>query len=215
MIHVDPQPEPTHFNARVRLRGQAYLARIGHTPTTKEWESHSYWREILPNLHESYGGICAYSCHWIPYDTGADTVEHFIAKSIQPGQAYEWNNYRLVCATLNGRKGTNAVVLDPFVIDNGWFVLDFPSLQVKPERGLGEPLTGQIWDTITLLGLNDEGTCLKSRQKYIKDYCKGCVNFQYLQQDAPFIAYELERQGLVQTINDIMGYEPDACLLDD
>ena len=215
MRHIAPQSEPDHFTARVRTRGRAYLARIGRTPTTKEWSSHSYWREMLEELHDAYGGICAYSCHFIQYDTGADTVEHFLSKNTHPLQAYEWDNYRLVCSTLNGRKGTFNDVLDPFHIENGWFVLDFPSILIRPARGLENTLTDQISATIKRLGLNDEGTCLKSRQRFIKDYCTRCVSLQFLRQDAPFIAFELERQGLIDTINDIMGYGPDACLLGD
>src|SRR2546427_329692 len=125
MKHIDRQPEPVNFNARVRIPGRRYL---NHTPapTSKEFAAHSFWRRILSELHDAYSGICAYSCHWIPYDTGADTVEHFLAKNTHPTQAYEWTNYRLVCATLNGRKGIHADVLDPFHVQNGWFVIDFP-----------------------------------------------------------------------------------------
>ena len=35
------------------------------------------------------------------------------------------SNYRLVCGTLNSRKGTFEV-LDPFMIEDGWFEIDFP-----------------------------------------------------------------------------------------
>ncbi|HEX8070836.1 MAG TPA: hypothetical protein VF546_12845 [Pyrinomonadaceae bacterium] len=213
MMHIDPRPEPDIFNARVRVPGLKYLA-ANPRPTTGEFNNHSYWRRILQNLHDAYRGICAYSCHWIPYDTGADTVEHFLPKDIHPNQAYEWDNYRLVCATLNGRKGTFGDVLDPFHIEDGWFVLDFPSLQVKPADGLDDTLTAQVWATITRLKLNHDGTCLKARERYVKNYCKGCITMEFLWEEAPFIAYELERQGLVATINDIMGYNLDTCLLE-
>lgn len=125
MIHVDENAEPPEFNDRVRRKGRRFL-RDYPRPTSKQWRSHSYWREVGPQLHDQYDGICAYSCHWIPYDTGADTVEHFRPKDIYPKQAYEWRNYRLVCATLNGRKGVHEDVLDPFEIQDGWFVIDFP-----------------------------------------------------------------------------------------
>jgi hypothetical protein len=210
MIHIDPQPEPDVFNARVRVPGQRYLSRKPN-PTSKEFDSHSYWRNILPELHDAYRRICAYSCHWIPYDTGADTVEHFLAKDTHPQQAYEWNNYRLVCSTLNGRKGTREDVLDPFQIQNGWFVIDFPSLLIKPAEDLGEDLTRQVRATISHLKLNHEGTCLRSRQRYIKNYCKGCVDFNFLTEEAPFIALELEQQNLITTINEIMEYNHDSC----
>ena len=157
-------------------------------------------------MHNSYKGICAYSCHWIPYDTGADTVEHFFPKDTYPQRAYEWSNYRLVCSTLNGRKGIREDILDPFQIQNGWFVIDFPSLLVKPSKEIDEAMNLNVKVTINSLGLNDEDTCLKSRERYIKDYCQERITFEYLCDDAPFIALELERQGIVNSIKEIMGY---------
>lgn len=211
MIHIDPQPEPETFDTLVRQPGQRFLARTPN-PTRKQWDSHSYWRKTLALLHDLYGGICAYSCHWIPYDTGADTVEHFLPKSTYPQQAYEWGNYRLVCATLNSRKRIFEDILDPFDIQNAWFVIDFPSLQIKPALGLDSVLTGSIQDTIDRLRLNDEGTCLKSREAYIKDYCLGCITFTYLRRKSPFIALELERQNLVTEIKDMMSYDEEPCV---
>src|ERR1700689_4415537 len=134
MIRVNQAPEPGNFDDRVRQRGLRYLGNPARRPTVKQWSSHSYWREVGNELHNAYAGICAYSCHWIPYDTGADTVEHFRPKDTYPTEAYEWSNYRLVCATLNGRKGTFEDVLDPFVIQNGWFVIDFPSMLIQSEN---------------------------------------------------------------------------------
>ena len=203
MIHVDERPEPAGFNDHVRQRGRRFLLNHPH-PTAKEWRSHSYWREVAPRLHDEYSGICAYSCHWIPYDTGADTVEHFKPKDLHPREAYEWGNYRLVCATLNGRKGTHEDVLDPFLIQNGWFIIDFPSMLVRPHPDLETLLSQKVQATIERLGLNDEGTCLKSRVRWLSDYCSpNGIPFDYLQRHAPFIAAELERQQLAATIRDI------------
>jgi len=200
MIHVDPRPEPAAFDVRVRQRGQRFLE--GHPrPTAKQWRNHSYWREIGSQLHDAYSGICAYSCHWVPYDTGADTVEHFRPKDTYPTDAYEWGNYRLVCATLNGRKGVHEDVLDPFLVEEGWFVIDFPSMLVSPNPHLDSTIRQRIQATIDRLGLNDEGTCLKSRVKWLSDYCgPNGIPFEYLRRHAPFIAAELERQGLAATV---------------
>ena len=63
-------------------------------------------------------------------DTGWKTVEHFKPKDLHPGLAYDWDNYRLVCGLLNSRKRVNETILDPFEIEDGWFLLHFPSLQV-------------------------------------------------------------------------------------
>lgn len=204
MIHVALQPEPSFFDERVRVPGLRFLAKTPN-PTQGQWRRHSYWTKCLKQLHEEYSGICAYSCHWIPYDTGWRQVEHFKAKSVFPMEAYEWSNYRLVCGVLNGRKGTQTV-LDPFFIQNGWFRIDFPSLLVKAAPDLDTELSAVIQRTIKVLGLNDEDTCLKTRAKYIESYCRGAIDFPYLQEEAPFIAMELERQGLEEGIREIMIY---------
>jgi hypothetical protein len=202
MIHIKLREEPRIFETRVRRRGRRFIKDNPH-PTTKQWRTHQYWREVATDLHDLYEGICAYSCHWIPYDTGADTVEHFRPKDLYPREAYEWSNYRLVCSTLNGRKGVNEDVLDPFLVENGWFIIDFPSMIVKPNSILSVARRQAIQDTIDRLGLNDEGTCLRSRVKWLSDYCNNDISLDYLRRNAPFIIAELERQQILENIRDI------------
>jgi hypothetical protein len=206
MIHVVPQPEPHVFDAKVRRPGRRFLRKTPN-PSSKEFAAHSYWRKVLDLLHESYKGICAYSCHWIPYDTGSDTVEHFLCKKNHPPRAYEWSNYRLVCATLNGRKGDFDDVLDPFLVEDGEFVLGFPSLLVVPSAKLNPGKQTRVQRTIDRLQLNDEGTCLKSRIKWISDYCGDHISFEHLRAHAPFIALELERQALTAKIKTMMPFQ--------
>lgn len=205
MIHIDERPAPPDFDVRVGRPGRVFLQslRRNRRPSSKQWLTHSYWRRIAAELHEAYRGICAYSCHWIPFDTGADTVEHFRPKRRYPRAAYDWSNYRLVCSTLNGRKSDHEDVLDPFVIEDGWFVLDFPSMLVKPNPDLPPARTRQVLATISRLGLNDEGTCLKSRVKWIRDFCSDEISLDYLRSNAPLIAKELARQRLTGRIRDI------------
>ncbi len=202
MMRVMLQPEPSTFPAKVRRPGTAFLSQTPH-PTAAQWRTRNYWVRVLPEMHEAYGGICSYSCHWIPLDTGARTIEHFVAKTTAPRLAYEWSNYRLVCSTLNGRKGIHEDVLDPFELSEHAFVLDFPSLLIKPNTTLSSELTAQVNASIVRLGLNDEGTCLKSRVKWLSDYCTVPFSLAYLHDHAPFIASELQRQQLVERIRDI------------
>lgn len=201
MIRVDPQPEPASFDAKVRQPGKRFL-KTTPNPTEAEWRGHAYWRQCARELHQAYRGICAYSCHWIPLDTGFSSVDHFKPKKQFPRQAYEWNNYRLASGILNGRKGDRNV-LDPFEIEDGWFVLEFPSLLVKPEASLPPERLAQVALTCEVLLLNDEATCLKNRVRYVEDYCKGEISYGYLESNAPFIARELERQGLKSAIIDM------------
>lgn len=99
MIPIKPQPEPTHFNKKVRLKGQKYLSKMGSsTIDAAAWKSHSYWRDILPDLHEAYSSICAYCAPWISPGTGDSTVEH------------SYQNQPTVTLLMSG------VIIDSFVV---------------------------------------------------------------------------------------------------
>src|ERR1700710_1295079 len=100
MMPVGPQPEPGIFDNRVRVPGINFLATTP-SPTKEQWSTRDYWTRVSGEMHEAYHGICMYSCHWIPHDTGSKTIEHFKPKSTYPSDAYEWTNYRVVCGTLN------------------------------------------------------------------------------------------------------------------
>ena len=47
------------------------------------------------------------------------------------------------------------------------------------------------------------------RNAWLKPYCQSKELFSVLKKSAPFIAYELERQKLVEDIKTIMIYEPE------
>ncbi|MDT7531018.1 hypothetical protein OVY29_20340 [Sphingopyxis sp. SE2] len=148
----------------------------------------------------------AYTCHYIPKDTGSDTVEHFTPKSVNPALAYEWSNFRLVCGRLNGRKGDHQDVLDPASITASPFQIDFPSLQLKISENLNKDIIDLAESTIVRLKLNEE-RCIESRQEYVENYCNDIVSLAGLQRYAPFLYYELNRQDLSKDeLRKIMSY---------
>lgn len=206
MMPVKLQRKPTEFEKLVRTPGLDYLAASPTpTPTPEYIRKRPLWRKIAGDLHESYSEICAYSCRRIAFVTGSRTVDHFIPIKVDPQKAYDWDNYRLACGRLNSRKGAHQDVLDPFELDDDVFALDFPSLQVKPGHGLDSQMKTAVCATINRLKLNDE-TCVDDRQRLVRDCCTGDISFSHLRKEAPFIAYELERQELVSAIADMMGY---------
>lgn len=81
------------------------------------------------------------------------TTDHFLPKSTRPRDAYEWSNFRLCSHRVNGYKGDSILVIDPFVVQPGWFVLDFPSCLVRPGPEVAPMLAEQINMTITVLKL--------------------------------------------------------------
>ena len=205
MIPIQLQPEPPHFLERVQQPGHNFLAKKPN-PTAKDWYTHNYWIRVVDDLYKAYSGICAYSCHWIPPDTGSKSVEHFKPKKKYPHDAYRWENFRLVSGNLNGRKGDYEDVLDPFTLSEGWFALDFPSLLVHPGKNLLPAEEELVIKTINRLRLNDEGTCLQARINWVRDYITVPFPFSHLEKKAPFIASELKRQHMIETIRDIMRF---------
>lgn len=195
MIPVKMQPCPETFAQKVEEPGQRFLAKNTH-PKGAEWKHHEYWKRIERELYDAYSGICAYSCLWISRVTGGRTVEHFRPKGKYPQEAYKWDNYRLVCSNLNGRKSNFEDILDPFTLQEGWFVIDFPSLMIFPGDHLTPSEAKKVHQTVKRLKLNEDEDCIGEREKWVKDYVIGEISFSHLKKKAPFLALELKRQGL-------------------
>ena len=117
-----------------------------------------------------------------------------VPKSMAWDQAYEWDNYRLACSLMNSRKGDAASVLDPFDVEDGWFVLELVAFQVLPANGLADPTAAAVEDTIDRLRLNDE-ECCGAREEYAEHYWSERIPFDYVMRHAPFVANELRRQN--------------------
>ena len=96
MIPVTLQPEPVDFDVRVRQRGHAWLETneiaLDAAPP-KASSLPNYWSWSNMRLWEAYSGVCAYLAIFFEWSTGAGSTDHFIAKSVRAGDAYEWSNY--------------------------------------------------------------------------------------------------------------------------
>jgi hypothetical protein len=194
MIPVQPQPEPEDFSELVRKPGAIFLKKVPY-PKTKQWKD--YWCKVLPHMRKAYKRICAYSAEWISSGPGRDSIDHFVPKALRPHLAYEWSNFRYASLKFNCRKGTHTTILDPFQLEPDWFVLEIPSLLLKPNPNLPPDQKAAVDNTINVLKLNGED-CIEGRQNWIEAFCAGKFIFAFLKERAPFVAYELERQGLAE-----------------
>lgn len=192
VIPVEPKPEPPDFDQKVRIPGMQYL-RDNPNPTS--WDNKEYWRECLLELYSTYNRICAYSAHWIPRDTGLATVDHFIPKSVNASMAYEWDNYRLSSHRMNSRKREYQDVLDPFEIKEQTFVIDFLTLEIKPIDSMNANMIYKADNTIKRLKLNDT-LCVESRIDWLEPFTKEKYGFDFLEEKAPLLAYEIKRQKI-------------------
>lgn len=190
------QPEPHSFNAKVRVPGQRFLVKTPN-PTHDEFKRNNFWKQAAKEVYEAYSRVCAYTCRYIEVPNGS--IDHFNSKSAYPQQAYEWSNFRLCLHRVNGHKGASEVI-DPFSVQPGWFVLDFPSCLVKVGDGLDQPLRERIEATIIALHLNADDSFVQDRCDVMMMYAEGVVALQYLTRRRPFLAVEVERQGITQQI---------------
>jgi len=226
VIHVEKRPEPRppdfDFDARVRQPGLSALVELTGGPRTirrpgpaiapqaetihdlepQVLRAHAYWTRALEALHTAYRGICAYSCFRIS-PLGGQTVDHFVAITrTRLADAYEWDNYRLACSQMNACKREFPDVLDPFVVQDGWFILDIDTLEVQPGRDVPDDLRARVADTITRLKLNSR-ECTSLRRRYFDLYWSPQdpakpVPLWFLEQEAPFLVREMRRQGRVR-----------------
>jgi hypothetical protein len=117
-------------------------------------------------------------------------VDHFEPKSNDWRLVYEWSNYRLCSAAINGHRSDRAVAHDPFAIEPGLFALEFVAFQVIPRSSARGALAAQVEDTIGVLGLNRRACC-KAREEYVEDYRRGPphgTSLPRLEARAPFVA---------------------------
>lgn len=196
MIPVDQEPEPPTFAVQVRNPGRAFLRR-NPRPTRDDFRNAQFWLNCLPDLRIAYKGICAYCCLWVPMDS---SVDHFQPKSVNPMLAYEWSNFRLAHQKINGYKTDKTGILDPFHIQPGWFTLDFSNCFVKPNPTVTRGVQDAVAHTITVLRLNSDDSLVKIRFALVRDYSKNLVTMEFLEARYPFIAVELTRQGVQDTI---------------
>jgi len=195
MMTIQLFSEPTTFDKKVRQKGIRFLKRASN-PTVSEWSKHAYWQHTLPEMRSFYNGLCNYCATWIPHSTGQHSVDHFLSKDDSPHLAYEWNNYRYASTRFNSRKGTKEII-DPATLPPGVFILNFSNFFVELHTAFGPPQIASLaLETIVILKFNDDDELVEERMAYFQYYIKGDISFDYLQQQAPFIAFEVERQGL-------------------
>jgi uncharacterized protein (TIGR02646 family) len=199
MIPVIPQPEPRNFDADVRQPGKTWLRDHGislNGPPPKGAALPTYWRNTQKDLWTAYEGVCAYLCIFFEWPLGAHSTDHFVAKSSNAGEAYEWANYRLSCLAMNRNKNKFDDVLDPFQIADNTFALNLSSGEISPSGTLSATQKREAAETITRLKL-DSPECNEMRAQHYEEYLRQDVSADYLKKKSPFVWHEANRQSLL------------------
>lgn len=186
MIASKPGREPKKFEERCRQRGKAWLRTHPNAKRPRD-----YWSEFRSELADAAKDLCAYCAMYEP----VGTVDHFEAVSNDLSLAYEWSNYRFVTANLNSKKGKHGPFLDPFEVEDGWFEIILPSLQLRVTDKIPAKLRPLAERTIQKLGLRDHETIIRQRRAWMSEYERGAANLSLLDRKAPLLAAAIRREN--------------------
>ncbi len=185
MIPVRRIPEPTNFDEDVRQPGQKWLAA---NPGAKR--PRDFWSKFRAELADGFSNLCGYTAMHEP----VGTVDHFKSYKSNPGQAYEWSNYRFAAQWINSSKQTKEV-LDPHDVGDEWFEIHLPSLQLMlvPEK-IPPNYLELAKRTLTDLPIAHDERVLKQRRCWYKMYLEKKLHLDGLREVAPLIAIAVEKQ---------------------
>ncbi|WP_208721219.1 hypothetical protein [Corallococcus aberystwythensis] len=167
----------------MRVPGRAWLRRNSKVPGRPP----AYWRRCNAQLAKAFFERCAYTAMYL----GAPgTVDHFISLDEDRRLAYEWTNFRYSAGWLNSRKQALVSVrlLDPFEIEDGWFALLLPSLQLQVTERCPPRLRARAAETLRLLGLDHDERVVRYRRQWLEEYERRRVTLDYLEDKAPLVA---------------------------
>jgi hypothetical protein len=188
MIPVKRVREPQDFKAKVKVPGDAWRKANPSAVRPK-----AFWAPYTHKLAAGFEHRCGYAAMFDP--TGG-TVDHYLSLKNRPDLAYEWSNYRFVSGPLNSSKqNADRAVLDPYEVDQGWFEIILPSLQLRVTSVVPGALKEKAEYTLRRLQLQDGERVIRWRKSWYDMYQQGKLSLEGLQWVAPLIAVAVQRQG--------------------
>jgi len=187
MMRFESIPEPSEFDEKCRKEGNAWLAK---NPDKKR--PRDYWSPFKVDLANGFRNFCGYSVMYEPIAT----VDHFLSCANYRYLAYEWSNYRYVAGWINSsKKNLDDQILDPFEVEDNWFEILLPSLQLVLTDQV--PLSHRTKAEFTLkrLGLDRDERVMRQREEWFNMYQNGEISFEGLAKKAPLIARAIARQN--------------------
>lgn len=180
MIRFAPGPKPPGFVEKVEVLGAAWL--LEH-PTGRPKD---LWTPFKAQLAEIFRGLCAYSVMYEP----VGTVDHFVSCDEDRGRTYDWSNYRYASGWINSSKQNlrSSDVFDPFLVEDGWFEILLPSLQLVPTDAVPVALRAKADAVLRRLRLRDDERVLRQRREWYRMYQAGEITLEGLRRKAPLIA---------------------------
>lgn len=199
MMRFNPPPEPPEFDQKARQPGNTWLAKNpGKRPK-------DLWSPFTSQLADGFQSLCGYSAMYQP--TG--TVDHYLSCKNYPEQAYEWSNYRFASGWINSSKRTvDDQVLDPFEVEDDWFEILLPSLQLVLTDAVPPQERERAEFTLHRLHLRDDERVIRQRQQWYQLYLDGDLTLEGLEKKAPLIARAVRKQQQNSSANKSSPHTP-------
>jgi hypothetical protein len=170
---------PPNFHQTTIVYGERWLANN----SDPKKRPRDYWSIHRDYLAECFNNLCGYTIMRM----GKCTFDHYLSCDNHRSRAYQWDNYRYVCNSVNSsKKRRDTEVLDPFEIEHNWFAVLIPSFQLVVTDHVPTEQKQRAELTVTVLNLS-KGFAAYRRQFY-KDFLNGNASVKTLQAYAPLIA---------------------------
>ena len=95
---------------------------------------------------------------------------------------------------MNNYKDNFNDVLDPFLLPDRWFTLNFRTFLITPNNALCDSNKRRVQTTIDRLKLNKDDDYVNERVDVIREYCLGNRTLTTIEKFWPFIANEMKEQ---------------------
>ncbi|PCC75743.1 hypothetical protein SAMN02745121_00284 [Nannocystis exedens] len=190
MIRCERTEEPPNFDAEVRRPGNGWLEKNPHKRRPRD-----FWVVITSALAAAFKQRCAYSAIAI-YD---GQVDHFVSCHEDRSLAYEWSNYRYCSPSINSRKNRvrASELLDPCMIEDDWFELILPSLQLRVTERCPAEQRERANNAIARLGLRDGEPVIRYHRAWLEHYERNPSILDVLDEVDPLLARAIrKRDGL-------------------
>jgi hypothetical protein len=186
MIHFLPVPKPADFTTKVEAPGNAWPKTHPNAKRPKD-----FWSPFKGALQEGFSHLCAYSAMYEP----VGTVDHFVSCHEDRWRAYEWANYRYAAGWINSSKQNvrSDRILDPYEVQDDWFQLILPSLQLVLTDKVPPTKRDQAEFVLRRLRLRDDERVIRQRREWYRMYQDGEITLEGLARKAPLIARAVAR----------------------
>lgn len=163
------------------------------------------WRKYREQTIERFEEMCCYTAVWVPNGD----ADHFVAWARVRGTpqahlAYQWANIRYADGWINKSKGS-AIFPDPFVVQDDWFELRLPSLEL---HATGKHPPAEHDAIQNLLKRVQKGTnVMRTRRKYFRMYQEGKHTIEAVDELAPLLGRALRANPKFLTAADFARHQ--------